>query len=443
MIKKTLSFLLLIVCITVLFSSAIFIYKDKVNIARAATIGQAFLENLDIKEDDSAIIPCDLSITYKRKKLNVKLLTKYNRVYVDCKAYLDGINRKYTFNDNQIDLGNALLDLDNKTLFKSDEKISFRGDVINLDGNIYLSLIDLNEALGYYSRFSYSNKSIYILNGKKLSKDAEEIKKRYDIFSKAAYIRLEDFTAGSTYTKADEFEKIRVVAELLHNEEQEFHVAWIPRYVNPEKGIDNDLLEDTSYSNIDFLYTLDFMINKGAVVGLHGYTHQYGNEESIIGSELGDERFKTDEDVRKRAQSAIITAKTLNIPYTFWESPHYRVTSSQQLILEEYFDYIYEPSHKAYNTDVYIGANGITKYIPTPLSYVKDKDVDGMIEAMNSKDKNEALSFFYHVAKEAEYINIADNDETLDATYSDKSILKKLIKHASDLGYSFKSINGQ
>lgn len=428
-------------CLILLFTSAFSIYKDKIIIARAATDGQEFLENLEIKDDKNAILPTDLSLTFRKKTLPVKVISKYNRVYVEIKGYLAGVGAKYTEGDEQIILGDTVIDLGKKLIVKQDGEISFRGDVLNYDGKKYLALVDLNEALGYYSRFCYEKNTISILSGNKLKKDNEAIKERYNMFTKAAYIRLEDFTAGSTYTKANEFEKIRVVAELLHNENQQFHVAWVPRYVNPEKGIDNDLLKVTSYSNMDFMYTLDFMINKGAVVGLHGYTHQYGNEESITGSEFGDDRYRTDEDIRTRAEMAIKTAKTLNIPYTFWESPHYRITANQQLILEEYFDYMYEPSHKSYNKDVYIGANGITKYIPTPLSYVKDKDVNAMIQAMNSKDKNEALSFFYHVAKESDYINIADNDETLDATYSDNSILKKLIKHANDLGYSFKPIN--
>lgn len=440
--KKKLALISLFsLCLILLLTSAYSIYKNKIALARELTTGQQFIKNLTINNDKNSILPTDLSINFKKKNLNITTLSKYNRIYVELKGYLNGVSERFIDSNNKIIIGDTELNLDEKVICKNDEKIPFRGDVITYKGKKYLSLIDINEALGYYARFCYEKKTISVMNGKKLLKDTEIVKERYDMFTKAAYIRLEDFTAGSTYTKAGEFEKIRVVSELLHNENQQFHVAWVPRYVNPEKGIDNDLLSVTNYSNMDFMYTLDYMINKGAIVGLHGYTHQYGNEESITGSEFGEDRYKTEEDIRSRAEKAILTAIALNIPYTFWESPHYRITKNQQLILEEYFDYMYEPSHVAYNKDVYVGANGITKYIPTPLSYVKDKDVNAMMEAMNSKDKNEALSFFYHVAKESDYIAISDNEETLDATYSDNSILKKLIKHAHDLGYSFKPIN--
>jgi Uncharacterized protein conserved in bacteria (DUF2334). len=56
--------------------------------------------------------------------------------------------------------------------------------------------------------------------------------------------------------------------------------------MNPAKGIDNDPSTQLSMHNTDFIFTLDYLIDKNGLIGLHGYTHQQGNEESADGIEF-------------------------------------------------------------------------------------------------------------------------------------------------------------
>jgi predicted deacetylase len=88
---------------------------------------------------------------------------------------------------------------------------------------------------------------------------------------------------------------------------------------------------------------MEYLLNRNGIIGLHGYTHQYGDEVSAVGTEFSDERNNDEKSIRKRVEAAINTAKKLELPVKFFETPHYAATAFQQSIFEQYFDIIYEP----------------------------------------------------------------------------------------------------
>ena len=48
-------------------------------------------------------------------------------------------------------------------------------------------------------------------------------------------------------------------------------------------------------------------------------------------------------ETRAIIENGIDTASALNIPISFYESPHYRGTELQRKVIEDYFQFIYEP----------------------------------------------------------------------------------------------------
>ncbi len=135
-------------------------------------------------------------------------------------------------------------------------------------------------------------------------------------------------------------------------------------------------------------------------------------------------------------------AKKLNIPISYWETPHYKTTAEEQKIFEEYFSIIYEPSIGLYNKKIITSENNeVTKYIPTPLGYVDDDNGDSIIERMINCDENQEFSLFYHLSMEIKSINITINNGNIEYKYKDDSILKKIVKLARKLGYRFSNIN--
>lgn len=129
-------------------------------------------------------------------------------------------------------------------------------------------------------------------------------------------------------------EKMKYLSDYFKANNIVFHIDWIPRYINPEKNIDNDLLKNNNFENVHFINMLDHLINRGAVIGLHGYTHQHNNQISGLGVELKWNVNSNKNKVLKVVESSLKTAKTLNIPIGFFESPHYKADRNQQKIIE-------------------------------------------------------------------------------------------------------------
>jgi uncharacterized protein YdaL len=228
------------------------------------------------------------------------------------------------------------------------------------------------------------------------------------------------------------------MSDYMHSKDVPFHIAWVPRYMNPEKGIDNNLLKIYSLSNVDFIYTMDYMISKGGIVGLHGYTHQYGAEESILGAEFGDKACFNLNETKSRIEASIATAKALNIPYEFFESPHYRSTKEQeQAVFENYFNYMFEPSKALFNNKPALSkGNNKTIYVPAPLGYIHDNDIDDMIKRIKTKPRDHIAAMFYHPSKEFQFIEITDRQGYHKYEYSQDSILHKLLNCLKEERYT-------
>ncbi len=52
---------------------------------------------------------------------------------------------------------------------------------------------------------------------------------------KAALIRIEDVSAGGVFSEDNNMEKMKYLSDYFKANNIVFHIAWIPRYINPEK----------------------------------------------------------------------------------------------------------------------------------------------------------------------------------------------------------------
>lgn len=442
--KKVYSFFLLsLLCI-------IFINFIKYEIYGAThnyynTQGQEFIRNLNlINKDNEELkkIPYSVDFIFKNNKMIFKndILYKNNRIYISISDFIKAFNLvAEKIDDSTIKMGNDIeIDNDERVIYKNDKEISLRGDLFLRNENYYMSLFDLCEMLNLNTYWDYDNNKIYFSKKTEVKEDIND-----NMDSKKGYIRFEDFTAGDVYLKSGSLEKVRLITDYMKTNNESFSVSWVPRYINNDKGIDNDISEKDSMENSNFLFTLDYIVNNGGNIGLHGYTHQYNNTNSISGVEFGKEGCNNLQEVRKRVEKAITIANKLNIPISYWETPHYKTTAEEQKIFEEYFDKIYEPAIGIYNKKIIVSKNNeFTKYIPTPLSYVDDDNGEGIMERMKNLDENQEFSLFYHLSIEIKSIDISINDKgDILYKYDKNSILKNIVKLSRSLGYKFSDIN--
>lgn len=394
------------------------------------------------KEDN---IASNMNIFLENKKVEIqnKILSVNNRYYFSAEDIARNFNMQLETYDNEIhfykvdknfrknDEKEIIIDCKNDTYRISGEN-DLRNSPLKVNNNFYISLIDIAEIFNLRTKWNYETKEIKLYSDRnKLSREPKRQRQK-----RPALIRFEDVAAGEVYRSSDSLQKMRIIADFMYSQRAPFHVAWIPRYKNPKEGIDNDLLKVDSMANADFIYTLDYMIKRGAIIGLHGYTHQYGEEQSIANAEFGD--YATLQETESRVKAAINTAKELNIPYEFFESPHYKSTEAQQKIFEKYFNYMFEPQKGVFNTKPVLSKrNNRTVYVPAPLGYVHDNDVDDMIKRIKAKGKDSIGAFFYHPTKEFESITLLkNNDDYPDYEYSSSSMLHKMIKCLKDEGYA-------
>ncbi|MPQ44017.1 DUF2334 domain-containing protein [Clostridium tarantellae] len=391
------------------------------------------------KEESNKIIPInDEKLYFNGKELKIsKHIFQMNlRLYVPLEETLKEMQIKLEKENDNFNIEDKVnFNIFNNFYKKDGENKELRGKCLIIKDKVYISLNDLEEFLNLRDRWSNNLENIYLFKDKKYKKP----NKAKNIWGKAALIRLEDVASGGVFGNNENREKLKIMSDYLYSQGIIFHLAWVPRYVEPKKNIDNDFLKNHSMSNVQFINILDHLINRGAVIGLHGYTHQYGNTVSTIGVELSPSVNNNENATKEVAESAIKTAKTLNIPYSFFETPHYRATRKEQKILEKYFRVLYEPYGGFWNLKPLISLNNRnTIYVPTPLGYVKDDDGKIMANRIKRNSTGEKLSsLFVHPFKELKYIELKniDKDGYGDYVYNQDSPLQNIVQALKETGH--------
>lgn len=365
---------------------------------------------------------------------------KNNRYLIPASDFVKSLGGEYSIDKNkvQFNLVNTRIELNlAKNDFTRNNSIQKLKEAPVISGNVvYISLYDFTKMFDLKTTWNTKNKTVSLF----YNKDKLNVYKAKTT-NKVALIRLEDISSEDRYSTSETLEKLRIIGDYLYSKSIPFHVAWVPRYIDPKKGIDNNISKKYTMHNVDFVYTLDYLIDKNGVIGLHGYTHQYGKEVSIYGTELTKYRNTSSKEINNIVQNSIQVSKKINIPIHFFESPHYDATNAQHREIEKYFDYMYEPSKFADVNNVARRKNGnrVVKYIPTPLDYVDGRgDTNNMIRKINNLSSSTLASFFYHPNIEFEYIKLSrENNGYPTYVYNENSPLKKIINTFYNKGYKF------
>ncbi|KEO84581.1 DUF2334 domain-containing protein [Tumebacillus flagellatus] len=233
-----------------------------------------------------------------------------------------------------------------------------------------------------------------------------------------AMLRLEDVGPGGSYETLDDLGKLRAIFEYLESQHVPFHVATIPRskHIQPdgtwyEKGIDDPNPDDTVKAFINLLRDAQ---DHGAVLGMHGYTHQYGdakrsdhNQDSGTGFEFnvkGADETLTPEYASDKIQKSLAAFYKVGFVPGFWESPHYNDTREQEEVFRSYMGVLYQPDFRSlrsfkdmtmYETENTFGSPTLgSAYIPAPLKYITD--AASVTNVLNRLDTYRGLGAMYY-----------------------------------------------
>ena len=381
-----------------------------------------------IKFEDNPITKVNgvrLNILNETNITNVPMLLKAQRYYIPLSFICSKLNYTLDNSSDSILLSNNdnKISLTEYSYNKNSRAGSLRGNLINSDGTYYISISDIEELFNLIAVFDFKNNNISLL-----SSDVKAPEDSSVLYSdKVALIRLEDFGCGDYYSIDKNQTKIKFMANLLYSQGMKFHVSWIPRFKSPADNIDNDLLTNDNITNVGFVNLLDYLINKDGEIGLHGYTHQHGNEKSGTGEEMAKDVNNTEPETRAIIEKGIDTASALNISISYYESPHYLDTELQKKVISDYFQFIYEPFNGTENTNIY-KSDDFHLFVPTPLGYIHDSDPTSIINGLNDDNPDTLHSFYYHPFVELKYIDFNTNNNKLNITYDGNSPLQKIVK---------------
>ncbi len=263
----------------------------------------------------------------------------------------------------------------------------------------------------------------------------------------SAYLRLEDIMADGIdplgYYDDIGLEKLRAISDYLYKNSQKFYIAWIPLYKNPSSNIENSLTKNFNLYNASFLYTLDYLVKNGGKIGIHGYTHQYGNEKSADGYEFDSKMPFSDIECINRMLEAKKVARDLGYEVSFFEFPHYGATSDTLRYAEKYYDVIYQQEcsvkSKGYIVD-WTRANGKKiKYVPTPADYILNiYDVDNMKARIdNCLNTNQIVSLFYHPRIDFQVMYIKNENNVRTCYVPDNSAVYRIVEKVLSKNLSF------
>ncbi|UJF34930.1 DUF2334 domain-containing protein [Paenibacillus hexagrammi] len=278
-----------------------------------------------------------------------------------------------------------------------------------------------------------------------------------------ALIRLEDIGPGGSYESADDQAKLLAVADYLSAMKVPFHAAVIPRFINPERHYDCSMA-GTDPISVRFRQMLIDLQKRGASLGIHGYTHQYGNAISGVGYEFyypGCQQDCPQDDPAEALSSWATIERTYaynryqlaskefqasGIQPEWFETPHYTASDTQRKILEACSCLMYEtnpdqPSSRQLSWRSSQSLIGKTYYVPTPLGYIGgdsiDQDIQKMISEAASYGEQDLASFFYHPYLEFDYIQL---QQDAPPAYKDNTPLKRIIQQLLDMQRQFVTV---
>jgi len=392
----------------------------------------------------------NIKLKFENKEINLTLPIYYeaNRYYLPITEVISKLGGKQILKDDSItlELGNITQTINlkkneyqkNGEVYHLKKKSLITGDVI------YLSMFDFHKLFSLKVDWDTLSKTLsFYYNRDNTARQARPAA------GKPALIRFEDVSAVN-YALPESMEKLRIVSDYLYVQNVPFHVAWVPRYIDPRPAskADIDISKKYSMENADFVYTLDYMLDRDGLIGLHGYTHQYGNTVSIAGLEFhapfgnGVNIPDTEEYAQERINLAKEAAKNLDIPYAFFEAPHYGIFGNQLKVAEKNFDIIYEDYPGSPN-QIAVRSNGnkTTTYIPTPLDYIDGENgVIRMINKVRDLRPNVLASFFYAPHMEFDSITLNKAKDGYPSYTYGTSVLHQLLKVFQEKGYRFAKI---
>jgi cellulose synthase/poly-beta-1,6-N-acetylglucosamine synthase-like glycosyltransferase/uncharacterized protein YdaL len=239
-----------------------------------------------------------------------------------------------------------------------------------------------------------------------------------------ALVRIEDIHPNT------DIDRLNSVVDYLYHKQIPFGIGLVPVYKNPETGEEVHLSDRP-----DFVAAIKDAQAKGAIIVLHGYTHQRVGE-TVVDYEFWDRDThappadETPETVRARIVAALNETAEAGIFPQIWETPHYAASDMAHGVIAEYFKVVWERSD--------------APFFPYPVLLPRTGQID-LPETLGYVNPSEGYPGQGHSAETL--IEVASRQEVVRDGYAafffhpmvDGSELRKMIEGLQDEGFHFVS----
>ena len=198
------------------------------------------------------------------KSLNLKLpiyLDK-NRYYISLNEFTDQLNGTIekidTFLNIKINDKDYSINLSNNIVNCPNNSFPLKKALLDQNNIYYIGFSDFSNMLNLYTRWDKNNK---IISCKINDLNMENIIPYQSKINQIGLIRFEDVGLSSQPYDKEYFEKLRIIANYMKQKKIPYHIAWIPRYIIPNNGVDNDPLTKNNFEFAEMLYSLDYFID--------------------------------------------------------------------------------------------------------------------------------------------------------------------------------------
>lgn len=182
-----------------------------------------------------------------------------------------------------------------------------------------------------------------------------------------ALVRIEDIHPNT------DIKRLNSVVDYLYHKQIPFGIGLVPVYKNPETSEEVHLSDRP-----EFVAAIREAQSKGAVIVLHGYTHQRVGE-TVVDYEFWDRDTHTPPTeetaaaTRARIEAAIRETAEAGIYPQIWETPHYAASDQTHNIVAEYFKAVWERSDAPFFPYLVQLKTGQTA-LPETLGYVNPSE---------------------------------------------------------------------
>ncbi|MFC4766417.1 DUF2334 domain-containing protein [Effusibacillus consociatus] len=284
-------------------------------------------------------------------------------------------------------------------------------------------------------------------------------------------LRLEDVGPGDFYGTPEGIGKLKAVLGYLQEQNVPYHIAVVPRWkrYSEQGGWQEAGIDTPTPVTALFVQVLREAQSQGAILGMHGYSHQFGDSpradghhNSGFGNEFkvpGENTSESPAYAAERIEKSLRAFQLNGLKPAFWESPHYNSTPGQQKVFRSYMGLIYEPNKlqlRSLRDIVYVqeendwirSSNG-SVYIPAPLRYIFNQErVQEILDKL--KDYDGLASLYYHPYLEFSYLEpVMKNGEAVSQNglplyqykAGESSPLHKLVEGIKTSHYRFGTIH--